>query len=132
MTAQLANIPAFLNIVGYGGDTVTFKLMLKDKTTNVAIPVTGTIMAQIRRYKDDTEYWTITATAGVSTGEINCTITPEVSANLATYATMQSLYVGDELITGQIFSGYWDLQVNNTATKTYVSGEVFIIAEVTR
>lgn len=132
MTAQLTNIPAFLNIVGYGGDTVTFKLTLKDKTTNTAIPITGTISAQIRRCKGDDEFWTITTVAGTSTGEINCTIAPAVSGELAIYATRQSLYIGDELLTGQIFSGYWDLQVKNTDTKTYVSGEVYIIGEVTR
>ena len=60
MTAQVSALPGFLNVIGYGGDDISFTATLKNKDTGAAIPIVGTSKAQIRRYKDDTEYWSMT------------------------------------------------------------------------
>ena len=133
MTAQVSALPGFLNVIGYGGDDISFTATLKNKDTGAAIPIVGTSKAQIRRYKDDTEYWSMTvAVDPIITNKAVLTIPAAVSAAVEEYACLRSLYVGDDLVTGPMFQGFWDWQVVGGSTKTYASGQMTIIMEVSR
>ena len=134
MTAMVTALPGFLDVVGYGGDDVSFEVSLwSDTEHTVPVPIEGTSKAQVRRSKHDTEYWALTITVDeVDTNKAMIVASAASTAEMAELACAGSFYVGDELISGLMFMGYWDWQQADGGVKTYASGRFVLVAEVTR
>ena len=134
MTAMVTALPGFLDVVGYGGDDVSFEVSLwSDTEHTVPVPIVGTSKAQVRRSKHDTVAYELTVTVDeVDTNKAMITAPAASTALMAEEACSGSFYVGDELITGLMFMGFWDWQQADGGVKTYASGRFVLVAEVTR
>ena len=134
MTAMVTSLPGFLDVVGYGGDDVSFEVSLwSDTEHTVPVPIEGTSRAQVRRDKHDEDYWSLTiAVDPVDTNKAIITAPSASTAEMAELAVSGSFYVGDSLITGLMFMGYWDWDQTDGGVKTYASGRFVVVAEVTR
>ena len=103
MTAMVTALPGFLDVVGYGGDDVSFEVSLwSDTEHTVPVPIEGTSKAQVRRSKHDTEYWALTITVDeVDTNKAMIVASAASTAEMAELACAGSFYVGDELKIGR-------------------------------
>lgn len=134
MTAMVTALPGFLDVVGYGGDDISFEVSLWSDTAHTEpVPIVGTSKAQVRRAKTDTEYWELTITVDeTDTNKAMITAPAASTAEMAELACSGSFYDGDTLISGLMFMGFWDWQQTDGGVKTYASGRFIVLAEVTR
>lgn len=130
--ATINLVPPRLDIVAYGGDDTRLVFnLVQDEAPYV---FTGTQKAQIRVNQNATEAWDLDIELDTEVdGRAYLTIPSEVAAELVVDATVESKYVGDELVVAPMFVGVWDWQFDNGGdVKTLVFGDITIIGEVTK
>jgi len=126
-------VPPKLDIVAYGGDDTKIAFNLTDGNGDV-VALVGEHTSQIRPDANSKTYWDLTVTLDSEvSGRATITVPSEVAAELVVDATMETIYVGDDLVSGPMFIGVWDWQYNdNGEIRTMVHGDITVIGEVTK
>jgi hypothetical protein len=130
--ATINLVPPRLDIIAYGGDDTRIVFNLQQDEEPYVF--TGTQSAQIRVSQNGEDSWDLEVELDTEVdGRAYVTIPSEVAAELVVDAEVESVYVGDELVTAPMFIGVWDWQFDNGGdVKTLVFGDIKIIGEVTR
>lgn len=110
-------LPSNFDLVLYKGDYFPLRVTLKDSAGIAPLDLTGyTAAAQIRSDFDDTVFYAFDVTITPLIGQIDLLLTSDTS----------------ELIPAGSY--VWDFEVTDPSgqTRTYITGDVQMLAEVTR
>lgn len=112
--------PKNLDLLLYAGDGITFRVIVKDKNAQ-PVPLTGTMIAQIRRKREDT----------------NPVVTFSVDLSESDQGIAILSLTGDQtksLVTDKKFLGVWDIEwtYSSTQPRTLCQGRVECISDVSR
>lgn len=118
--AEINLEPQTVDLVLYAGDGVTFRLLVKDKDAQ-AVPLIGTMKAQIRAKRSDT----------TPTVEFAVDLT-ESAQGIAILSLTGAQTQG--LVTDRKFSGVWDVEWASTTDqpRTLCQGKVECDPDVSR
>lgn len=132
--ATINAVPPRLDINAYGGDSTQFTFTLTQDDGETPYELVGTHVAQMRPDQNSETVWDLEIRLDQDTEGMAYLIIPaEVAAEAVVDATVETIYVGDELVTAPMFVGVWDWQYNNDGDiRTLVFGKITIIGEVTK
>lgn len=124
--ASIALQPQVLDLALYAGDGVEFRLICTD-SGNVPVPITGTVMAQIRVDRTAPD-----APVVEFTPDLTDSVDGVILLSLTGDQTQQLM--ADSSTTKGKFSGVWDVQWTPAGeeARTLCQGKVECVADVTR